>query len=145
MSKRLLKSTIKKDSSQYIEPVIYISTEAPKQTPDIVSEIISMRGIVKFSIINWSSKIIYNYERWGKIEKSFTEADTLNILTSIKKSLNKIGKKSIDHLILRSDDMNVIIFSSQQIIIFLHCDKKAALPILTIKVKRVIQNLSSII
>lgn len=142
MVKKIFKTTTKKDSEEYVEPIIYISPEAQKQIPEIVSELISMRGIVKLSIVNWLGKMLYNYERWGKIEKSFNENDTLDLLKLIKKQLKKIGKKTIDHFILKSDDINIIVFSSQKLFIFLHCDKKATLPIITIKVKRVLHDLT---
>jgi len=143
LSKKRPKNIIKDESNSLVEPIIYLAVNAPKQIPEIVSEIISMRGIVKLSIVNWSGKILYNYERWGKIEKSFSENDTLDLLKLIKRQLDKIGKKTIDHLILKSDDINIVVFSSSEIIIFLHCDRKAILPIITIKTKRILQNLTS--
>ncbi|HUT82991.1 MAG TPA: hypothetical protein VMZ29_17475 [Candidatus Bathyarchaeia archaeon] len=143
MSKKRHKNIANDDSNSLVEPIIYLSVDAPKQIPEIVSEIISMRGIVKLSIVNWSGKVLYNYERWGKIEKSFSENDTLDLLKLIKKQLEKIGKKTIDHLILKSEDVNIVVFSSSEIVIFLHCDRKAILPLITIKTKRIIQNLTS--
>jgi len=143
LSKKRHKNIANDDSNSLVEPIIYLSVDAPKQIPEIVSEIISMRGIVKLSIVNWSGKVLYNYERWGKIEKSFSENDTLDLLKLIKKQLEKIGKKTIDHLILKSEDVNIVVFSSSEIVIFLHCDRKAILPLITIKTKRIIQNLTS--
>lgn len=128
-----------------VEPIIYLAENAPKETQEITSELISMRGIIKLLIIKLSGQVIYSYERWGKSEKSLNETDVLELINNVQNQLKKIGKKSIDHTIIRSEDSNIVIFSVENIITFLQSDKKAKLPLVTIKTKRIADSIASLV
>jgi hypothetical protein len=140
--KKALNKEIQKKN--IIEPIIYIAEKAPKETQEITSELISMRGIIKLLVLEKSGKIIYSYERWGKSEKTLNETDVLELIRNVGKQLKKIDKKTIDHTIIRSEDSNIVIFSSVRVITFLQCDKKAKLPLVTIKTKRITDSFTNL-
>jgi predicted regulator of Ras-like GTPase activity (Roadblock/LC7/MglB family) len=129
-------STDTKNGSK-IEPVIYSSSSLPNEFQEILDDLISMRGIIKLIILKLKGEKLYSYERWGKLEKSLKKEDVMELFESIRSQLTKIGKKNLNQTIIRSDDSNIIIFSEGEIVVFVQCDKKAKLPVITIKTKRI--------
>ncbi|NHJ49968.1 MAG: hypothetical protein FK733_19405 [Asgard group archaeon] len=139
------KDIINNSKDAKIEPIIYMSKKAPIETQDILTELLSMRGITKVMIFSSSKEKLYSYERWGKLEKSFEEDDIFDLYKAVQKQLIKIGKKKLDHTIIRSNDSNIVIFNTDKIIAFLQCDKKAKLPLVVIKTKRISEKLASLL
>ena len=132
-------------SNIYIEPIIFLSDDAPNKLEEFVSDLITMRGIIKLSLIGINTgKLLYNYERWGKSEKTMTIKNIISLIETITKQLQKLDKKTIDHLILRSDNMNLIIFSVNSKLLFLQCDNKVKLPLVTIKARRIVSQLAEL-
>lgn len=132
-------------STLFIEPVIYLSEKAPKKIEEFVSDLITMSGIIKLSIMTLKrKKLLYSYERWGKTEKTLTLDEIRSLIKSIKSKLAKIDKKEINHLIIRSGNASILIFAKEKYILFLQCDNKAKLPLVTIKAKRIISKITQI-
>ncbi|NHK30231.1 MAG: hypothetical protein FK730_02690 [Asgard group archaeon] len=145
MLKRKKTSDKETQKKNIVEPIIYIAEKAPKETQEITSELISMRGIIKLLVLEKSGQVIYSYERWGKSEKTLNEDDVLELINNVSNQLKKIDKKSIDHTIIRSEDSNIVIFSTDSIITFLQSDKKAKLPLVTIKTKRIADSFTDLV
>ncbi|MFW9924469.1 MAG: hypothetical protein ACFFDW_14390 [Candidatus Thorarchaeota archaeon] len=112
---------------------------------DLVSEIISMNGVLSVDIFDWSGNVLYSYYRWGRSDNILEEKDLYELVTFVKKRLKKINQKNLKHLIIRSDELNIITYSTEKLIMIIHCDQKAKLPLLTIKAKRVTENISELV
>lgn len=123
-------------------PYTHLSENYPKEISEMVSELISMRGILRLDILTIQGELIFCYNRWGDSTKTLNEHDALELLESLKNQLQKANKKEINHFIIRAEDANYIAFSNEKIYLFLQCDKKCRLPFITIKAKRIASDIS---
>ncbi len=140
-----VKRIFQKKNNNSQEQIVFVADNTPKELSNIVSDLISMRGILRLDVIQKSGKTLYSYNRWGKLAKTLEENESLSIINSIKKKLSKIDKKQVNQIIIRADDVNFIAFSTLKIIAILQCDKKAKLPMVTIKTKRIATKITEMI
>jgi hypothetical protein len=126
-------------------PHTYLSENYPTEITEVVSDLISMRGILRLDILTKSGDLIFCYNRWGNTEDTLNETDALELLESLKNQLQKANKKEINHFIIRADEANYIAFSNEKIYLFLQCDKKCKLPFITLKAKRIATEVSLLI
>lgn len=123
-------------------PFTHLSEDYPSEISELVSELISMRGILRLDILTIQGELIFCYNRWGDSAKTLNEHDALELLKSLKNQLQKANKKEINHFIIRAEDANYIAFSNKKIYLFLQCDKKCRLPFITLKAKRIASDIS---
>ncbi len=119
--------------------------KTPKDVNEIFSEVTSMRGVLSLDIFDWSGNVLYSYYRWGKSDNILEEKDLIELVNYITKRLKKIGQKKLQHLIIKSEDMNIVVNSTEKIITVIHCEGKTKLPLLTIHTKRATIKLSKLI
>ena len=104
-----------------------------------------MLGVLSLDIFDWSGKILYSYYRWGKSDNVLEEEDLFDLIAYIKKRIKKIGQKKLEHLIIKSEDMNIVVNSTDKIITIIHCETRTKIPLLTIHTKRATLKLSKLI
>ncbi len=117
-------------------------TKTPKDVNEIFSEVTSMRGVLSLDIFDWSGNMLYSYYRWGKSDNILEEKDLFELVNYIRKQLKKIGQKKLQYLLLKSEDMNIVVNSTEKIITIIHCESRTKLPLLTIHTKRATIKLS---
>ncbi|NHJ84050.1 MAG: hypothetical protein FK734_01225 [Asgard group archaeon] len=142
--KKIKDQTLKKDEEGF-SPVIIMSEETPKDIEDLVLPVTTLLGILKFDIILKSGKIIYSYNRWGNKEKTLGSKELLQLTNNVAMQLTKIDQQTIEHMILRTKDMNLIIISVKNLLIFTQCNINARIPMITLKVKRIANRLSELL
>ena len=120
-------------------------TKTPNDVNEIFSEVTSMIGVLSLDVFNWSGKVIYSYYRWGKSDNVLEEEELFELIAYIKKRIKKIGQKKLQHLIIKSEDMNIVVYSTDKIITVIHCENRTKLPLLTIHSKRATVKLSKLI
>ena len=120
-------------------------TKTPKDVNLIFSEVTSMLGVLSLDIFDWSGNMLYSYYRWGKAENIFEEDDLFAIVKYVTKRLKKIGQKKLQHLIIKSEDMNILAYSTEKIITIIHCEAQVKLALLTIHTKRATTKLSELL
>ncbi|MCE7745606.1 MAG: hypothetical protein GPJ52_10785 [Candidatus Heimdallarchaeota archaeon] len=123
-------------------PYTHLSENYPTEINEMVSDLISMRGILRLDILTIQGELIFCYNRWGESAETLNEHDALELLESLKNQLQKANKKEINHFIIRAEDANYIAFSNEKIYLFLQCDKKSKLPFITLKAKRIASDIS---
>ena len=126
-------------------PYTHLSEDYPTEINEMVSDLISMRGILRLDIITIHGELIFCYNRWGDSTATLNEHDALELLKSLRNHLQKANKKEINHFIIRAEDANYIAFSNKKIYLFLQCNKKSKLPFITIKAKRIASDISLLI
>ena len=126
-------------------PYTHLAENYPTEINEMVSEIISMRGILRLDILAKHGDLIFCYNRWGDSVETLNENDALELLKSLRSKLQKANKKEINHFIIRAEDANYIAFSNEKIYLFLQCDKKCKLPFIALKAKRITTDISSLI
>ena len=126
-------------------PYTHLVENYPAVIKEIVSDLISMRGILRLDILTTSGELIFCYNRWGDSEETLNGNDALDLLESLRIKLQKTNKTTINHFIIRADDANYVAFSNEKIYLFLQCDKKCKLPFITIKAKRISTEISKLI
>ena len=117
----------------------------PIDVNDILADIISMIGVLSVDIFNDSGKVLYSYYRWGKSENILDEKELLSLIASIKKRLSKIKQDDFEQLVIRSNELNIVIYSTKKITLAIHCDLKTKLALLTIRAKRATEELDSVL
>lgn len=120
-------------------------TKTPKDVNEIFSEVTSMRGVLSLDIFDWSGNVLYSYYRWGKSNNILEEEDLFELVNYITMRLKKIGQKKLQYLIIKSEDMNIVVNSTDKIITIIHCESRTKLPLLTIHTKRATIKLSKLI
>ena len=123
-------------------PYTHLAENYPTEISEMVSDLISMRGILRLDILTMQGELIFCYNRWGESAETLNENDALELLESLISQLQKAKKKEINHFIIRAEDANYIAFSNKKIYLFLQCDKKCRLPFITIKAKRIASDIS---
>ncbi len=126
-------------------PYTQLADDYPTEINEMVSELISMKGILRLDILTIHGDLIFCYNRWGDSAETLNEHDALELLKSLRKQLQKANKKEINHFIIRAEDANYIAFSNDKIYLFLQCDKKCKLPFIAIKAKRIASDISLLI
>ncbi len=120
-------------------------TKTPKDVNEIFSEVTSMIGVLSLDIFDWSGNVLYSYYRWGKSDNVLEEEELFDLIAYVKKRIKKIGQKKLEHLIIKSEDMNIVVNSTDKIITIIHCENRTKLPLLTIHSKRATTKLSKLI
>jgi len=120
-------------------------TKTPKDVNEIFSEVTSMIGVLSLDIFDWSGNVLYSYYRWGKSDNILEEEELFDLIAYVKKRIKKIGQKELQNLIIKSEDMNIVVNSTDKIITIIHCENRTKLPLLTIHSKRATTKLSKLI
>ena len=126
-------------------PYTHLAENYPTEINEMVSELISMRGILRLDILTIQGDLIFCYNRWGESVETLNENDALELLKSLRIQLQKANKKEINHFIIRAEDAIYIAFSNEKNYLFLQCDKKCKLPFITLKAKRIASDISLLI
>ena len=121
------------------------AAKTPKDVNQIFSEVTSMLGVLSLDIFDWSGNMLYSYYRWGKADNIFEEDELFAIVKYVSKRLKKIGQKKLQHLIIKSEDMNILAYSTEKIISIIHCEAQVKLALLTIHTKRATKKLSEML
>ena len=119
--------------------------KTPKDVNDIFSEVTSMLGVLSLDVFDWQGNVLYSYYRWGKSENILEEEDLFEVVNYITKRLKKIGQKELKHLIIKSEDMNIVVYSTDKIITIIHCETRIKLALLAIQAKRATLKLSKLL
>lgn len=117
----------------------------PIDVNEILSDIISMIGVLSVDIFDDSGNVLYSYYRWGKSENILDEKELLGLISGIKKRLNKIKQDEFEQLVIRSNELNIVVYSTKKISLAIHCDLKTKLPLLTVRAKRATKELDLIL
>lgn len=120
-------------------------TKTPKDVNEIFSEVTSMIGVLSLDIFDWSGNVLYSYYRWGKSDNVLEEEDLFDVVDYITKRLKKIGQKKLQHLIIKSEEMNIVVYATEKIITIIHCENRTKLPLLAIHTKRATIKLSKLL
>lgn len=139
--KKLLNSKKKDD----IEVDSNGTIKVPVDINDIISDLISMIGVLSVDIFDWKGNAIYSYYRWGKMENILEEKDLFDLVQYIKKRLKKIEQNDLKHMVIRSEELNILVYSSAKIVVIIHCDQRAKLPLVTVRARRATEQLSNLI
>ena len=121
------------------------SDKTPAEFNDILSEILSMIGVLSVDVLNWKGNVLYSYYRWGKEENVLEEKDLFDLVSFVKKRLSKIEQTDLKHLIIRSEEMNIVVYSTNKVILIIHCDNRVKLALLTLRARRAAMNMSDIL
>jgi len=119
--------------------------KTPIDINEILSEVISMIGVLSVDILDWNGKVLYSYYRWGKSDNILEEKELFSLIKGIRKQLNKINQGNLKHIIIRSDDLNIVVYSSEKITLIIHCDLKIKLALLTIRAQRATKVISDLL
>jgi len=144
MIKKKNKPRERANADIYIEPIIFLSDNAPKELEEVVSELISMRGIIRLCICLQPGKVIYDYQRWGRTEVSLEVKEIITLYKTIEHQVKNLKEEFMEHLVLRLEKTDLLLMASHRLLLFLHADRKAKLPIALIKAKRILKALQEL-
>ena len=134
-----------KSTDIYIEPVIFLSEKAPRNIEEIVSELISMRGIIRLCICLDPKRVVYDYQRWGKTEKTLEIKEIIVLTEPIKSHLKKLTENAMEHVLIQMEELTLLILTYKKLFLFVQCERKTTkLPVAIIKAKQIIQTLRNL-
>ena len=119
--------------------------KTPKDVNEVFSQVTSMLGVLSLDVFDWQGNVLYSYYRWGKSENILEEEDLFEVVNYITKRLKKIGQKELKHLIIKSEDMNIVVYATDKIITIIHCETRVKLALLAIQAKRATLKLSKLL
>ncbi|MHA1630141.1 MAG: hypothetical protein ACTSXO_03560 [Candidatus Heimdallarchaeota archaeon] len=145
MIKKKSKVAEKLNADIYIEPVIFLSEKAPQNIEKIVSELISMRGIIRLCICLEPKRVIYDYQRWGKREKTLEFKEIIELVGGVKTRLKKMTENSMEHLLIQMEEVTLLVLTQQKLLLFVQCERKTTkLPVAIVKAKQIMQALRNL-
>ncbi|MHA1655957.1 MAG: hypothetical protein ACTSWT_05485 [Candidatus Heimdallarchaeota archaeon] len=145
MIKKKNKPRERANADIYIEPIIFLSDNAPKELEEVVSELISMRGIIRLCICLEPKRVIYDYQRWGKREKTLEFKEIIELVKGIKTRLKKMTENSMEHLLIQMKEVTLLVLTQQKLLLFVQCERKTTkLPVAIVKAKQIMQALRNL-